>query len=322
MTSRTPRTSFPSSQGGLTRREFLRLQALGAVCLAGGAAGLIPARPLLAETVPDLAVVKGAPAAATRAAVELLGGMKAFVKPGQKVVIKPNFSFANPPEAATTTHPEVVRELVVLCREAGAGKISVLDHTLAPVESCLTQSGIPAACDTVAPGLVRAVGDARFFKPATIAAGVNFTETAVMEEVLEADALISAPVAKSHSSTGVSLSMKNMMGLIHDRRVMHSRYDINEAIVDLVSLLRPNLCVVDATRVLTTNGPAGPGKVERLDTVVASRDMVAADAQTVLLSQWYGRSFEPGQVRHIRLAHDRGLGRMDVAALSVRRLEL
>lgn len=73
-------------------------------------------------------MVKGSPAAVTRAAVELLGGMSAFVRPDQKVVIKPNMSFTADVASATNTHPEVVRELLVMCIEAGAGTVRILDH--------------------------------------------------------------------------------------------------------------------------------------------------------------------------------------------------
>ena len=66
----------------------------------------------------------------------------------------------------------------------------------------------------------------------------------------------------------------------------------------------------------------GPGKVIRMDTVIASTDMVAADAKTVGMCEWYGQRFEPRQVDHIRLANDRGLGRMDVENLNVKQTEV
>lgn len=305
---------------GMNRREFLKWQAKGALLVASGGL-MLPSR-TLAETEPDVAVTMGKPAAATRAAVELLGGMGMFVKAGNKVVIKPNFSFANPPEAATTTHPEVVRELFIMCKEAGAASVLILDNPLNAAELCLEQSAVRSACESVEKGAVQALDDARFYRESDIPKGKSFKKTEVMTDVLEADVLISAPVAKSHSGAGVSLSMKNLMGLIWNRHVMHSRHDLHEAIVDLASLLKPDLCVIDATRVLTTNGPGGPGKVDKLDTVIASRDMVAADACAVQLSEWYGKRFAPRQVKHIALAHERGLGRMDVENLNVARINL
>jgi uncharacterized protein (DUF362 family) len=148
----------------------------------------------------------------------------------------------------------------------------------------------------------------------------QLTEAEVLKEVLDADVLIAVPVAKHHSSTGVSLSMKGQMGLINNRTAMHWRYDLDEAIVDLCTLLRADLAVVDATRALTTNGPGGPGEVVRPGKVVASTDMVAADAKVVTMVRWYGRSLAPSKVRHIKLAHERGFGRMDIHNLRVKEI--
>ena len=150
----------------------------------------------------------------------------------------------------------------------------------------------------------------------------HFTQTDVMREVLESDVLIAAPVAKHHGSTGVSLSMKGMMGLIANRSEMHWRYNLHTAIADLCRLLRADLTVIDVTRALTTNGPSGPGEVRTLNKIVASRDMVAADAQVVSMVPWYGQRIAPSEVKHIQIAHKWGLGRMDVDNLRVRQVEV
>jgi len=306
----------------MNRREFLRYQAKGVLWMIAGGSGILLPKRLIAAPVPDIAVVKGAPAAATRAAVDLLGGMKQFVKPGDRVVIKPNMSFPTPPERASNTHPEVVRELVIMCKEAGASKILVLDHTLARKELCLERSGIRKACNPISKKMVFALNDDRFFKATDIPEGKSMTSTDIMKEVLKSNVLIAAPVAKSHSATGVSLSMKGMMGLNYDRGVMHQKYNLHSSIVDLCSILKADLIVIDGTRVLSTNGPGGPGKVLKRDTVIASTDMVAADAYAVYIFEWYGKRFKPRQVRHIREAHKRGLGRMDVENLNVKTIDL
>ena len=114
----------------ISRRDFLKTVGEGALWLAAGASGLALPTPGLASPIPDISVVKGDPGPATRAAVELLGGIKEFVKPGDRVVIKPNMSFSTPPERASNTHPEVVQTLADMCKEAGASKIRILDHTL------------------------------------------------------------------------------------------------------------------------------------------------------------------------------------------------
>lgn len=319
--SRHHASGYGPNPSRVTRRDFLKTQSKMALLLAAGGSGLLCPSGLSAarESLkgPDLTIARGKPGPATRAAVDALGGMEAFVRPGQRVVIKPNMSFAQPPERATNTHPDVVRELAVMCREAGASRIRILDHPLQSAEMCLVQSGIQQACAGLPDVSVHTLSAARFFRSVPIPEGEQLRETQVMEDVLSTDVLIAAPVAKSHSATGVSLAMKGMLGLILDRGILHRRYDLNTAIVDLATLLMPDLTVVDATRVLSTNGPFGPGKVLQEDTVIASRDVVAADAMTVSLFEWYGRRIEPRQVRHILLADQRGLGNMELSDLRI-----
>ena len=197
-------------------------------------------RILHAATSPDIAIAVGDPAAAARAAVNLIGGMKAFVKTGERVVIKPNMSFNGSIQDATNTHPEIIRELVAMCREAGASKIRVLDHPLRPSEQCI--QGAREACSIFGDDIVHALDKKDFYKEVEISKGVSLKETDVMRDVLEYDVLISAPVAKSHGSTGVSLSMKGMMGLVLNRSVMHWRYNLHESVVDLCTILRPRTC--------------------------------------------------------------------------------
>jgi uncharacterized protein (DUF362 family) len=304
----------------MDRRTFLKLNMLGAACLAGGSLFQPAAQALAASSAPDVAVAKGAPGAATRAALNLIGGMSRFVKPGQKVVVKPNMSFAQGVDSATTTHPDVVREVLVMCKEAGAGRLRVLDHSLQNPERSLANSGILAASNSVEEGICQHLMDASFYQEATLPAAVEMRTNAFMREVLEADVIIAVPVAKSHSGAGVSLALKGQMGLILNRHIMHSRYSLDGSIVDLNTLIKPHLSIIDATRVLTTGGPGGPGKVIRPGEVIASADPVAADATAVAAYEWYGRKFSPGQVRHLQLAHERGLGRLDIENLNTSRI--
>ena len=301
----------------MDRRTFLKWQMQG-VLLAGVAPALLTTSPVAqaASAIPDIAVAKGDPAAAARAAVTMLGGMGRFVKPGQRVVIKPNMSFANTPESATNTHPFVVAEVLRMVKDAGASRVRVLDHSLQHPERALQLSGIRDACDAVESGICHHLMDSKFYRDTVFSDGVAMKGNAVMADVLEADVIIAVPVAKHHGGAGVSLSLKGQMGLIFDRGSMHSRYDLQTAIVDLNTRLKPTLTIIDATRVLTTAGPSGPGKVITPGEVIASADPVAADATAVASYEWYGRKLEPRQVGHIRLAHERGLGRMDIANLT------
>jgi len=305
--------------GEINRREFLKKTA---ECAAYGAMGIALSGlwdgSAGASNSPDIVLAKGTPGPGTRGAVNALGGIQRFVQPGDKVVIKPNMSFPNPPEWGTTTHPDVVRALSDMCRKAGAASVLVLDNPLRNAELCLERSGLRAACQDLPQTQTQALADRRFYEEVEVPEGKELRSTMIMKEVLKANVLIAVPVAKSHSATGVSLAMKGMMGLIYDRSSFHLDMDLNRAIVDLCTVLKPQLTVVDASRVLSSGGPGGPGKVIPLETIIASTDMVAADAMAVELGTWYGRKFKASQVKHIRMAHERGLGNMDVAVQSVK----
>lgn len=310
------------SRENMNRRDFLKWQLKGLLWASASFSAFSLTGRAAAAAAPDIAVVKGAPAQAARAAVGLLGGMGRFVKPGQRVVIKPNMSFARDPAGAVNTHPEVVREVVIMCKEAGAGRVRVLDHSLHDPRRSLELSGILDACDSVEQGICRHLMDAGQYQETPLELGQEMRHNAVMRDVLEADVLIAVPVAKSHGAAGVSLSLKGQMGLILDRHVMHSRYNLDASIVDLNTRIKPHLAVIDATRVLASNGPSGPGTVLTPGEVICSADPVAADAWTVDAYPWYGRKVAPRQVAYIRQAHERGLGRMDIANLLVERLTL
>jgi uncharacterized protein (DUF362 family) len=304
------------------RRDFLKTGILGtAAVVAGGPAALFGRREAHAQQYPDVVISNGTdPATITRAAVDALGGMGRFVKPGNKVFIKPNMSFARNPASGCNTHPDVVREVAVMAAEAGASKISILDNVLNNPSDCLAMSQIPAKCQDIPNTIVNHVKAERLFRKVAVQKGRQLKSMEAVADALDADVLIAVPVGKSHSSSGISLSMKGMMGLIQDRVSFHSRYDLHEAIVDMCTVLKPHLVVIDGTRILSTGGPGGPGKVIPLNLVVASTDMVAADAQMVALGTWYDRKFKPENVRHIALAAERGLGRLDLDSLNIRKI--
>src|SRR3989339_1252961 len=152
---------------GISRRQFLKATAAGvAVGLAGDPSWLCAVEQV------DLAVISGEPAAATRKALEAIGGISRFVKKGQRVVIKPNMSFAKTPDFAASTHPLVVVAVARACLEAGAGEVLVLDHTLQRAELCLERTGIRDACRQHCPEVhVLALQDRKFFREIRIPQG-------------------------------------------------------------------------------------------------------------------------------------------------------
>ncbi len=304
----------------ISRREFIKATSTMLAALYTGQAPRLPyTAPRLslpqAPTPPDVVVAtKGTPAELVKAAVAALGGIGRFVQPGQTVVIKANFSWGNPPERATDTNPEVVATVVGLCRAAGARRVLVVDHVLnRDLTACLERTGLRRAVEAAGGevlGLPESGQEGRY-QETNVPKGQRLKRCRVIREVLEADVFINVPIAKDHSATRLTLSLKNLMGVVLDRGTFHST-DLDQCIADINTLVRSHLVIIDAFRILTTNGPGGWGKVETPWQVIASADPVAADAYAATLFKLTG-----ADIGHIRRAKAAGLGEYDLSKLTV-----
>lgn len=299
-------------------RKGARAVALTGVAALGPSVGPLLAAELEEKPWPavDLAVGHGTPARAVSGALGLLGGIRRFVNPGDFVLLKPNMSFGTPPEMGATTHPDVVASVAAECLEAGAKRVLVADHTIRAPKVCLEYTGIEAACARLERVSVVALNEASYYVDLPIPEGKAVKETAVARDVSKADVLINLPVAKSHSAAGVAFGLKNLMGLIWDRKVFHTG-DLHQSIADLGTVIRPHLTIMDATRALVQGGPSGPGRTERLDRIIAGVDPVAVDSYTLSLTKWFNRRFTGRQVKHLLAASRMGLGEIDLERLRV-----
>jgi len=290
----------------MNRREFLKIS--GALLAMSG---LLPRR-LFAKETPIVTVAEGQDyAAITRSAVEALGGMGRFVKPGNTVVVKPNIGWDRRPEQAATTHPLVVRGLVEECLKAGAKKVKVFDNSNNDARRSYENSGIPAALKDLKDVEVKFMEDERFKK--VDLKGVFLKEWELYGEALSADVFINVPIAKHHSTTLLTLALKNMMGIMGGNRgIVHRQ--IEDALADLSSFVRSHLILVDATRILTAHGPTGGSlrDVKVLNKVIASTDIVAADAYATGL---FG--LKPQDIPVTVRAYKRGLGEMNLEKVRV-----
>ena len=259
----------------------------------------------------DLAVVRGpSPADITRAAVEAIGGISRFVPKGSTVVVKPNICTAMAPEYAVTTNPEVVETLVRMCKEAGASKVKVLDYPWGSHTTAYEVSGVEAA-------VKRAEGEMVKISPLkwkmTVIPGAKEAKALeIYEDVLTADVLINVPIAKDHGLTRLTLGMKNLMGVISQREPFHLA--MGQSLADLMRVVKPAFTLVDAVRILTQSGPGG-GRLEyvkKIDTVVASTDIVAVDAYCSTL---FG--MEPNALETVRKGQENGLGTHDLSSLNI-----
>ncbi|MGD9201242.1 MAG: DUF362 domain-containing protein [Chitinispirillia bacterium] len=296
----------------ITRRQFIKTgtAAAGAVITSGNV--------LAGADSPLVVVSKGKPEESVNKAVKALGGMEKFVSSGDRVVLKPNIGFPNPPEWSTTTHPDVVKAVAELCIKAGAQRVLVLDHPLRDSQICKERTGIENALKDMKGVVLAMLDDEKFYKETPVPGAKELKSIAVMKEVLRANCLINIPTAKSHSATGVSLGIKNLMGLVWDRTAFHEKMELNRAIAEQLFIIKPKLTIVDCIHALLTRGPSGPGKTVELNTVVASVDPVAADSYTVGLARWYNKEFEGSQVKHIKIAHELGFGEIDVSKMNIK----
>ena len=260
---------------------------------------------------PQLAVVRGADAdAMLREAVFKLGGIERFIAKGDRVLLKPNVGWDRQPEQAANTNPDVVAAMVRLCIEAGAERVLVSDVSLNDPKRCFVRSGIQQAAQD-AGGDVRLPGSNDFLQ--TDMGGDLLKVWPVSRFFLEADKVINLPVVKHHSLCGCTLAMKNWYGVLGGRRnQLHQR--IHTSIVDLAAALRPTLTVMDATRVLKSNGPTG-GSLDDVsieNTIIAGTDEVAIDAYSLGFLD-----LAPDAVPFLAMGEQRGLGSVDWRTLRV-----
>ena len=302
----------------MNRRDFIKKTIKGGV-IAGAAATFGGyGKVLAAAPAYDLVAVRGGePGVMFDKAIASLGGMQRFVPRGGKVLIKPNIGWDVSPERAGNTNPGLVARMVEQCLNAGAREVSVFDHTCDYWVNCYKNSGIERAVKNAGGKIVS--GDSKgYYHNVTVPKGTRLTEARVHELLLEADVFINAPVLKHHSSSRLTIGMKNLMGVVWDRSYWH-RNDLHQCIADFASYRKPDLTVVDAYNVMKQHGPRGvsAGDVLQMKTLIVSTDPVAADAAG---AKFFG--VEPEDIRHIKIASEMGLGHMDLSAVSINRIKL
>lgn len=304
----------------MKRRDFL---IKGTVL--GVAGTLIPnfgglnAIGLPAEEEPfDLAAVRGGDVAEMfDKAMEALGGMNSFVKSGQKVLVKPNIAWDAPPERAATTNPELVAHIIKRCLDAGASEVVLFDHTCDQWERCYRNSRIEEFARKAGASVLPANNES-FYREVAVPGGKRLKTVKIHRELDDVDVFINVPILKNHNSTTVTLSMKNLMGVVWDRRFYHAN-DLSQCIADFLTFRKPDLNVIDGYRMLTQNGPRGVSvsDVADLRTLIAGRDAVAVDAAATLM---FGS--QPQDIHHIRIAHEMGTGTMELDNLAIKRIKL
>jgi len=317
------------NEQALSRREFVRRTLRAGITLAAvGGVGLWrfdpkgPEPPGAGEQVnlPDysvpgtkgrMSVIRGSDRPATLAkAVTGIGGIEAYVHPGDRVLIKVNAAFASPPILSATTHPDLVRGLVRLCFQAGAAAVVVTDNPINDPASCFRLTGIGEAAESE--GARVFVPEPGAFQAATLEGGRLIRNWPLLYEPFRGiDKLIGVAPVKDHHRSGASMIMKNWYGLLGGPRNLFHQ-DIHNIIKELALLVTPTFVILDGTWTMMANGPTG-GSIDDLKathTLIAATDQVAADAFGATL---LGK--RPADLPWIAKAEEAGAGTADFEAL-------
>ena len=311
----------------MERRDFFK-KAIGTGLIAGAALKLTGYNALFAaenttstaapgDKIDLVAVMGGEPDVMFDKGIAELGGMQAFVKPGQTVVVKPNIGWDQPVEVGANTNPVLVKRIIQHCFNAGAKEVYVFDNTCDKWMNCYKNSGIEQAVKDAGGKLVPA-DSKNYYREVSIPNGVNLRKAEVHEKILDCDVFINVPILKDHKGGRISVCMKNLMGIIENRYWWHG-HNLHQCIADFATYSKPALNVVDAYRVMLKNGPRGISSEDCVikKSLLISTDMVAADAAAAKI---YG--IEPDEVEYIKLAHAMKVGNKNLTELNIKRIKV
>lgn len=239
-------------------------------------------------------------------AVELIGGMERFVKPGDRVVIKPNFVSKKNPDEAATTHPELLRAVILAVRRAG-GEVIVAESPGGPYNKAVLKA-LYATCgaDKAAEGTGAVLNYDTSFEEISCD-GVTVKSFPIIKPVLEADVIISLPKLKTHAMTSYTGAVKNLFGVIPGTHKADYHFRLNERgafcsmLVDLCEAVKPTLSIMDGVWGMEGDGPTA-GENRHIGLILAS-----ANAHALDLAACHIIGYKPHEVDTVRFAAERGL---------------
>jgi uncharacterized protein (DUF362 family) len=304
----------------MKRREFIIKSGIGAGALLS--TGWLIKQQLLAAPIsketPRLTVASGGTAVRLiEKVLQSTGYLEAIIRKGAKVLIKPTIAWDRTPEMAANTNPELVGKLIEACYKAGARQVLVVEHTVHPWTKCYKNSGIERVTKDnrakILPG-----NEELYYVDVQIPQAQKLKKLKVHEALGKTDVLINVPVLKADPATGISGAIKNLTGLVWDRHFYYLN-DFDRCAAEFLYFRKPDLNIVDASRVLMRHTPAGesPTDVEPKNTLIVSTDIVAADACAARLL-----GLDPDQIGHIKLTGQLGFGAVHIPEREIKQLSL
>lgn len=252
--------------------------------------------------------------AAVSALLEYLGGIEKYVKPSQKVLLKPNILSGSPPEKAAATHPEVIRALIRQVKKAGGIPLVGDSPGFEAPRRAAQGSGILKVVEEEGATLV----GFNQGKEVSFKEGIACKKMTIVIDVLSADVIVNVAKLKSHGYSGITAAVKNtfgcMPGLVKSQ--FHLKYplknDFDMMLLDVFRMVKPTLNIVDA--VVAQEGEGGPitGAPRAMNLMIAGEDGVAVDSICAVLTGKQPRDFN-----FLKLAAQHQIGETDLNKIEI-----
>lgn len=216
---------------------------------------------------------------ALKKAIDLIGGIKNFIKPTDKVLLKPNLLYGKSPDKAVTTHPSIVKGMIYIVREAGGIPLIGDSPSIGSLIKAAEKSGIKDVADELNCPLIE------FNRPVTVfnKNGRVFKQFEIDNSVLEADVIINLPKLKTHTQMLLTLGVKNLFGCIPGRKkpLWHLKAGKDpkvfaEVLIDLYLLINPQLTILDGVVGMEGDGP-NSGDPVQIGVILGSSDPLSLD---------------------------------------------
>jgi len=242
--------------------------------------------------------------AAVMRGLESLGGAAAFAKPGEKILLKPNWLLAIPPEKAATTHPSVLKAVAEAFKAIGTQLFYGDSPGFFSPENAAQKTG----CQEVALELGLTLADFKTGRSVVSEKTVWNKKLIIANGVLACDGLISLPKLKTHAFMKMTGAVKNQFGCVPglEKSMSHVKLPdpvhFAQLLVDINLFVRPRLFIMDAIMAMEGNGPIG-GDPKPMNVLLFSTDPVALDATACRMI-----ALDPGLSLTVMAGHKAGLG--------------
>ncbi|OGS20334.1 MAG: hypothetical protein A2252_07875 [Elusimicrobia bacterium RIFOXYA2_FULL_39_19] len=265
---------------------------------------------------------------AVKQSVDYLGGIEKYIKKGERVLIKPNLLSMKTPDKAVTTHPEVLRAVIRLVKEAGAtpfvgdspgGKMTGYSGSfrkLANPDQYWQETGMKAVCGEEGAEIVSfETGGSEVFE---LKNRKHVKTLRLSKTALSFDSIIDVPKLKTHGMVLFTGAIKNLFGCVsgltkaeYHKQAVHPEA-FSRMLVDIFSIVKPKLGIFDAVEAMDGNGPSS-GRVKKVGVILASADCVALDTVGSMVLGFKSAK----EISAIRLAGEQGLGESDISKIEI-----